>query len=246
MVTTINLDKEIFVQKFLLPISKLTDHVSLIPKENLLLAICASNDGSVVLLATLKLEISFPESLSRLNLPDVKKFVRLLDCVEDSTICLQIKDNHIHYQTPQFKFNYFLLEDVYMQKCPVNPEKINSLTYDSEFTLSNIKFQELLRGSSIATDSDKLYFYTKDEEVYAELNDYERQNINNLTYLISKSFKGTPIKNGIPLNLENIRLLAGLRVDSFRVKINNTLKVTLFECLDENVSVKFIISALVK
>jgi len=246
MVTTISLNKEIFVQKFLLPISKLTDHVSLIPKENLLLAVCASADGSVVLLATLKLETSFPESLNRLNLPDVKKFVRLLDCVEDNTISLQIKDNHIHYQTPQFKFNYFLLEDVYMQKCPVNPEKINSLTYDSEFALTNFKFQEVLRGSSIATDSDKLYFYTKDEEVYAELNDYERQNINNLTYLISESFKGTPIKNGIPLNLENIRLLAGLRVDSFRVKINNNLKVTLFECLDENVSVKFIISALVK
>jgi len=246
MVTEISLNKEIFVQKFLLPISKLTDHVSLIPKENLLLAVCASSDGSVVLLATLKLEIPLPDSVGRLNLPDVKKFVRLLDCVEDNSIKLQLKDNHIHYQTPQFKFNYFLLEDVYIQKCPVNPEKINQLSYDSEFTLSNFKFQELLRGSTIATDSDKLYFYTKDDQVYAELNDYERQNINNLTYLISDSFKGMPIKTGIPLNLENIRLLAGLRVDSFRIKINNSLKVTLFECSDENVSVKFIISALVK
>jgi hypothetical protein len=246
MATEINLNKETFVQKFLLPISKLTDHVSLIPKENLLLAICASSDGSVVLLATLKLETPLPPTLTRLNLPDVKKFVRLLDCIEDSEIVLQIKDNHIHYQTPQFKFNYFLLEDVYIQKCPIQPDKINTLVYDSEFTLNNFKFQELLRGSTIATDSDKLYFYTKDDQVYAELNDYERQNINNLTYLISDSFKGNPIKNTFPLNLENIRLLAGLRVDSFKIRINNSLKVTLFECQDEKVSVKFIISALVK
>jgi hypothetical protein len=246
MTTEISLHKETFVQKFLLPISKLTDHVSLIPKENLLLAICASADGSIVLLATLKLQNSLPLDLTRLNIPDVKKFVRLLDCIEDTEIKLSIEDNHIHYQTPQFKFNYFLLEDAYIQKCPIQPEKINALTYDSEFILSNLKFQELLRGSTIATDSDKLYFYTKDEEVYAELNDYERHNINNLTYLLTDSFKGEPIKNALPLNLENIRLLAGLRVDSFKVKINNTLKVTLFECQDEKVSVKFIISALVK
>lgn len=246
MATEITLNKETFVQKFLLPISKLADHVSLIPKENLLLAICASADGSIVLLATLKLETPLPNSFSRLNLPDVKKFVRLLDCIDDLEITLQVLDNHLHYQTPQFKFNYFLLEDAYIQKCPIQPEKVNSLTYDSEFSLSNFKFQELLRGSSIATDSDKLYFYTKDEQVYAELNDYERQNINNLTYLISESFKGEPIKTALPLNLENIRLLAGLRVDNFKVKINNSLKVTLFECQDENVSVKFIISALVK
>jgi hypothetical protein len=245
MTQQLSLNKEIFLQKFLLPISKLADHVSLIAKENTLYAVCASPDGSIVLLATLQISSGL-EGVSRLNLPDVKKFVRLLDCIEDDTLNLVIKDNHIHYQTSQFKFNYYLLEDVYMQKCPVNPEKIQSLKYDSEFTLTNIKFNEILRGSSIATDTDKLYFFTKDDEVYAELNDYERQNINNITYLASNSFLGEPIKNALPLNLENIRMLAGLKTDSFKIKINNSLKVTLFECKEEEVSVKFIISALVK
>ena len=241
----LTLNKSTFVQKFLLPVSKLADNVSLIPKENILCAVCASQDGSIVLLATLKLEENLSDC-SRLNLPDVKKFVRLLDCVEEEKIKVSLLDNHIKYQTPQFKFNYFLLEDIYMQKCPVNPDKINQLTYDSEFTLTNNKFNEILKGSSIATDSDKLYFYTKEDGVYAELNDFERQNINNITYLVTEDFQGEPIKNALPLNLENIRLLAGLRVDSFRVKINNSLKVTLFEFKDEDVCVKFIISALVK
>lgn len=241
----LTLNKNNFVQKFLLPVSKLADNVSLIPKENILCAVCASQDGSIVLLATLKLENDLSD-LSRLNLPDVKKFVRLLDCVEEEKIKVSVQDNHIKYQTPQFKFNYFLLEDSYMQRCPVNPDKINQLTYDSEFTLSNGKFNEILKGSSIATDSDKLYFYTKDDNVYAELNDFERQNINNITYLVTDKFKGEPVKNALPLNLENIRMLAGLRVNDFQVKINNTLKVTLFEFKDEDVCVKFIISALVK
>jgi len=41
-------------------------------------------------------------------------------------------------------------------------------------------------------------------------------------------------------------MLAGLRAENITVKINNSLKVTLFEVEDEYVSIKFIISALVK
>jgi len=241
----LTLNKELFVQKFLLPISKLADNVSLIPEGDELYAVCSSQDGSIVLLATLKLDTTL-DGIVRINLPDVKKFVRLLECIEDNNIELTLEDNHIKYNTSNFKFNYFLLEDSYMQRCPVNPTKIKSLKYDSGFLLPNTKFNEVLKGSSIATDSDKLYFYTKNEEVYAELNDYERQNINNLTYLVTDKFVGEPIKNVLPLNLENIRMLAGLRVDSITVKINNTLKVTLFEVEDRNVNIKFVISALVK
>jgi len=241
----LTLNKELFVQKFLLPISKLADNVSLIPEGDELYSVCSSQDGSIVLLATLKLDTTL-DGIVRINLPDVKKFVRLLECIEDNNIELTLEDNHIKYNTSNFKFNYFLLEDSYMQRCPVNPTKIKSLKYDSGFLLPNTKFNEVLKGSSIATDSDKLYFYTKNEEVYAELNDYERQNINNLTYLVTDKFVGEPIKNVLPLNLENIRMLAGLRVDSITVKINNTLKVTLFEVEDRNVNIKFVISALVK
>lgn len=245
MANTLNINKELFVQKFLQPISKLADNISLIPEGNELYAICSSQDGSIVLLASLKLDIPIT-NIIKINLPDIKKFVRLLDCIEDEFINLTIEDNHIKYQTPGFKFNYFLLEDSYMQRCPVNPTKIKALEYDSEFTLTNNKFNEIIKGSSIATDSDKLYFYTKNDEVYAELNDYERQNINNLTYLISNTFTGTPIKNALPLNLENVRLLSGLRTNSLNVRINNNLKVTLFELCEENISIKFIVSALVK
>jgi hypothetical protein len=241
----LSLSKETFVQKFLLPISKLADNVSLVPNGNEIYATCASQDGSIVLLANLKVDCDL-KGLTRINLPDIKKFVRLLECIESDTIDLTIEDNHIKYITPGFKFNYFLLEDSYMQRCPVNPEKIKQLKYDSGFILPNTKFSEILKGSSIATDSDKLYFYTKDDSVYAELNDLERQNINNITYLVADKFVGENIKNKLPLNLENVRMLAGLRSNNFTVKINSELKVTLFKIEEDNLEINFIISALVK
>jgi hypothetical protein len=245
VVNKLTFNKESFVQKFLLPISKLADNVSIIPNGNELYAVCSSQDGSIVLLATLKTDIN-TQGILKINLPDIKKFVRLLECIEDEVIELTLEDNHIKYNTSNFKFNYFLLEDSYMQRCPVNPEKIKQLTYDSGFILSNSKFNEILKGSSIATDTDKLYFYTKNESVYAELNDFERQNVNNITYLVNDTYDGEQIKNALPLNLENVRMLAGLRANNINVRVNNSLKVTLFEVEDVNVSIKFIISALVK
>ena len=242
---TLTFKKESFIQRFLTPISKLADNVSLFIDDKKMYAVCSSQDGGIVLLATLETESQL-KGITRINIPDIKKLVRLLDCIEEQEINLTVENNHLKYFTSDFKFNYYLLEDSYMQRCPVNPDKIRQLTYDSEFTLTNAKFNDILKGSSIATDTDKLYFFTKDNSVFAELNDYERQNINNITYLISDNFFGNPIKNALPLNLEHVRMLAGLRVEDLKIKINSTLKVTLFEASDENVNIKFIISALVK
>ena len=245
MTNILSLKKESFIQKFLLPISKLADNISISFNDEEISTTCASPDGSIVLLATYKTDTAV-KGVPRINLPDVKKFIRLVDCVDLDTIALTIKDNHLNYETPSQKFNYFLLEDSYMQRCPVNPEKINKLKYDTGFILSSSKFNDVLKGSSIATDSDKLYFYTKDGKVYCELNDLERQNINNITYLVAEKFVGESIKNTLPLNLENIRLLAGTKCNEFTVKVNNELKVTLFQIEEKDIDIKFIISALVK
>lgn len=245
MTNILSLNKETFVQKFLLPISKIADNISIIISDDEIYTTCASQDGSIVLLASYKTDTTV-KGIPRINLPDVKKFIRLLDCVEEENIAITIENNHLKYITPSFKFNYYLLEDGYVQRCPANPEKIKQLKYDTAFILPVNKFNEVLKGSSIATDSDKLYFYTKDERVYCELNDLERQNINNITYLVADKYVGENIKNTLPLNLENVRLLAGIKSNEYTVKINNDLKVTLFQVEEKNINIKFIISALVK
>ena len=241
----ITLNKDIFIQKFLQPISKVADNVRIVLKDSVLTAVCNSQDSSTILFTTLLIEDS-EDNFFNINLPDIKKFVRLLDCIDESNITLSLESNRLFYTTKAINFNYYLLEDSFMQKCPINPDKINSLKFDTKFVLSNIKLNEVLKGSSIATDSDKLYFYTKNDNVYAELNDFERQNINNITYLVSDEFTGTPIKNALPLNFENVRLLSGLKAENLTVSINNELKITLFENSDSRSVTKFIISGLVK
>lgn len=240
----LTLSKDLFLRQFLLPISKLADNISLNFTSEKMYATCNSNDGSVVLYAELRLETK--TDIPKLNIPDIKKFIRLLECIDQPDITLTITENAIRYNTAGLKFNYFLIDDSYIQKSPVNPEKILGLKFDSSFILPVSKFNEVMKGSSITTDTDKLYFYTKESKVYAELNDHQRQNVNNITYLVTNDYDGQEITENIPLNLENFRILSGLTQQQFNVNINNSLKIVMFENTTSFVTTKFIISALVK
>ena len=229
---------------FLLPLGKLTDNVILNLTSDKVVATCSTPDAGVVVCAEYISEFDVDKSLT-LNLPDVKKFSKLLDGLADEYITLTFNSNHLAYKSSSIKFNYFLLEEGYVQRCPVSSAKIQGLTHDSCFTLTSDKLNEILRGHSIASDASKVYFFLQDGEVYAELNDKERQNINNIMYSVTDEIEGEEF-NTLALNLESLRMLTGLRNSKFKVKINNKLNVFLFDIIEEKINIRFAISALVK
>jgi len=232
------------VSHFLLPLGKLTDNVILNLTSDKVVATCSTPDAGVVVCAEYISEFDVDKSLT-LNLPDVKKFSKLLDGLADEYITLTFNSNHLAYKSSSIKFNYFLLEEGYVQRCPVSSAKIQGLTHDSCFTLTSDKLNEILRGHSIASDASKVYFFLQDGEVYAELNDKERQNINNIMYSVTDEIEGEEF-NTLALNLESLRMLTGLRNSKFEVKINNKLNVFLFDIIEEKINIRFAISALVK
>ena len=245
MIPSITFQKDEFIHKYLLPISKVADNVSLFTNEEGVYTVCSSQNGSSTVLYS-QYKTSLMSGVKRINIPDIKKFIRLLDCIECESVTLEFHNNHLRFNNDCIKFNYFLYEDSAMPRCNINPDKIKKITYDTSFTLATSKYNEILKGSSIATDSDKLYIHTKDGNVYAELNDHERQNINNICYLMSESYSGGDITSPISLGLENLRLLAGLKTNTFSVGVNKDLKLVCFEYKDGLAEAKFLISGLVK
>lgn len=244
MKTTITLHRDNFVQQFLLPLSKLTEKIILTLTANSIVATCSTVDASVVLCAEYKSDLSVDTTIN-LNIPDIKKLLKLLNNVDSDQIVLTYNENHLAYTSKTLKFKYFLLEDGYVQRCPVSSTKIRSLTHDSSFFLSKESLSEILRGQTVATDAGKVYFYLQDDCIHAELNDRERCNINNITYFVSDGFEGEEF---IPLavDLESLRMLTGLKGNGFTVKINTKINVLLFDIDDTDVSIRFAISALVK
>jgi hypothetical protein len=248
MAHNLKTNKDKLIQHVLTPISRVTDNAALRVTDKGISCVCTSQTGGNVVLY-----VEFTDSTLLtedhgfiIGLPDVKRFIRLLDCIENQNINIVVENNHLTYKDDSFKFKYFLLEESVLPKNTLSTDKIKKLTFDHEFTLSSARFSDLLKGSAITVDSDKLYLYTKDGIVYGELNDYERQNINNLTYKIATSYSGAEIATPIVLGLECVRLFSGSKTDSFQVKVNNVLKIVCFEYQWENVALKYIISSLVK
>ena len=108
------------------------------------------------------------------------------------------------------------------------------------------KIQEIIKGSIFTAAADKVYFYTKDGAVYAELTDKVMQDIDSITFNASETYTGNDIATPLPFNMEILRLINSTSYDTLTVKINNAYKILLFEICTPNVTFKYIIPAYTK
>ena len=95
-------------------------------------------------------------------------------------------------------------------------------------------------------DIHKVYFYTKDGSMYAEVNDKKRQNIDNICLKLADKYSGDQITTPLPMSLETIRLLGSARTDKIDVLINNKLNVMMFGINNNDIKLTYIVSGLVK
>ena len=103
-----------------------------------------------------------------------------------------------------------------------------------------------MAGYAFASDLTKIYFSTQENNVVAEINDKTLQNVDHINLIVTPTFIGEPIEEAIPLSMEVFKNLAHCRSD-IRVRLNSQYKVFIFQNTEEeNVELKYIISALVK
>lgn len=240
------ISKDLFV-KFLAPISRLGDKAVIKLYNNTMYTLAASEDNNIILYALAKTDASI-DNATRLNIPDVKKLLRAIDCL-DSNLIFTYKSNYILCETSELNgayFKYHVVDDNVIKDAPISAEKISKLNFDTDFIIESKKLTEISRASSFAVDTKKIYLYTKDENVFCELADHETQNTDSITLKISDSFTGQPIKNMLPLVYEVFRNLTSLKCENVKVKINNEYKVIMFSIGDSVLELKYIISTLVK
>jgi enamine deaminase RidA (YjgF/YER057c/UK114 family) len=143
-------------------------------------------------------------------------------------------------------FKYHLVDDNIIKESTVNVQNIAKLKFDTIFEISTQKLRQIISAYSFVNDVNKIYFYTKENMVYAEINDRTLQNIDNVSLLASSSYQGEEIKIPLSVKIEVFKILASNK-NSIKVKINNEFKVFVFQTQeDENTELKYIISALVK
>ena len=230
------MEKELKIPKkgefltFLDAVSKINDSGIFNVKQDKLTSLVSSIDNTLIA----------SEFEDTLNVPDIKKLSRVLDTLESEKVNLKINSNNIEYIGSDIKFKYHLFEEGFLTNPNLNLEKINKFTFDVQFNLDKPTLQQIFKGSTFTSETNKIYFYTEDGKLMAELTDRARHNTDNFSLCLGDAdFTLQPT----PVNFDNIRLLSIIN-NNFNVKINTEYGVVVFEIKESNIKLKYIISAL--
>jgi hypothetical protein len=239
-----------FIENILKPINRLTESCVLRIENDNIYSLCTSSNNVVILYVSGKLKQSVNENI-RLNLIDIKRFLCGLDCLDGENFSLEYLGNNIKCESVDDQenatfFKYHLVDDTVIPVSPVNIQKMSQLPFDTEFEIAPDKQKRIISAYTFTSAVPKIYLYTKDKSVHAELNDRQVQNIDNMTLKISDNFTGTDIEDSIPVNMEIFKSLTSSK-QNIKVKINNQYKVLIFQNTErDDIVVKYITSALVK
>jgi hypothetical protein len=236
-------DREDFLNNFLTPLSRVADSAVLKLTSKNVSAIIATGDNTLVVHAVYTNILSGIEK--NLNIPDLKKLCRVLSCIEDKGCALDISTNHIGFDSPSIRFKYYLFDDNII-KTPkqINLEKLKELPFDGTFTIPYTSVVSLIKGSSIATETDKIYISFKDDSVFGELTDKTRANTDSYGIKISEDYKGEQISNYIPLKFELFRIISCMKYKVLTASIASSRGLLTLDTNNEATNIKFIVSAI--
>ena len=175
-----------------------------------------------------------------LNIPDVKKLVNVVSAITTEEINFTVDSNSLLYKGESVKFKYHLFEEGLILPPSLNLDKISKFDYDVTFTVTKEWMKQLFRGSSFATETNKIYFSVIDGNLHGELTDKARHNTDSLSINLGPvEFELEPF----PINFDNMRLLSTIS-DEIKVSINTDIGVILFDIENNGIKLKYIISAL--
>ena len=242
----LKLAKKDFADNFLNIISKAVDVACIKVTKEGLYVLCNKPDTSIILLGKYNCALDV-ETEQSLNIGDIKKLLRVVDCIEDDDITFKINSNHLLHKSDSIQFKYHFLDDTAVPKASIKKDKVEALQLDTFFDIEYRKLQEILKASSFTTETNKIYLYGQPDGVYCELGDKESANTDSVSLKVTDRIEGQPLTQVIPFNLDIFRVLTGVKFDTARVGINLKLKIMSFYVKPTpETEFKFIISGLVK
>lgn len=235
------LNKNNFVQKFLSPISKINDICTLTVEEDKIYSINRTSDNNFSLYSvTSDVEISEYTEKTNLSFSDVKKFIKILDCLNQEQVELDINSNNIEYKSSTVKFKYHLINDNIVKSANFNLDKINNLEFNLFFKFPLLIFNTLMKSSTFITSSNKIYISTENGNVIGELNDKTKSNIDTYTCKLADVYTGDTLPSGLAFNFELFRNISFLKTSELNVSLNTNKGIIAFDVEDDKYKLKYI------
>lgn len=239
-------NKEEFITRFLKPICNIADSGVLKLQDNKVSCITATQDASVILFAQCSLDIESKQPCV-LNCPDLRRFEKIISMLDTDEVKLKYSNNCLNYNDGKIRFKYHLLESGILNGPTLSIDKIGKLEFPISFKITQQKINELIKGSTFASNASKLYISFAENKVLGEIADRTNNLIDTFTTVINDDcvINDTQSSPDIPILFETIKIVAGVRFNDVKVNINPKLGVVLFEIAETDYKLKYIVSALV-
>jgi hypothetical protein len=236
-------DKDGFIQNFLKPINRFSETAILKVSGNEISCLVSSIDNTTVLYSKYMLASNVEEEF-QINVPNIDKLVSSLKIIDDNEVSLKINSNNIQYKSNNIKFRFHLFEDGILTVPKLNLDKINAFEYDVNFLIESHIINQLVKSSSIAGDVNKVYLYTQENNIYAELTDRTIDNSDMFTFCVVDNYNGPPITEPIPLMLDAVRSFSALNLNT-DVSINNEYGIVQFKITTNQSILQYIVTSVV-
>lgn len=237
-------NKTNFVNNFLSPIGKLTENTVIKVRKEEFNTLSSSSDGTLIVNCSMKQQNEVDETVF-LNIPDINKLIKVLSCVSDDDVCLKFNNNNIEYKSGTVGFKYHLLEDGIIDPPSVDINKIKKIDFPLKFQVDANCINQLIKGSTFTTDTNKIYFHTEDGKMLGTLTDHLRANVDSYTQEISSEYKGPEVTTPLALSFETLRIISSIRFERLDVHVNPDLNVFMFRAITDNTSIMVVSSGYV-
>ena len=247
----LKLNRKTFLNEFLVPLNKIADKgVFIIKNDGIECLSCSAYDKKeqTIILYTKYVSNFSVAQETRLNIPNISKLINVFSFLPEDEVTLSLDNNSISYKSSDsgLSFRYHLLEDGVLDVPTVKMENIYKMGFDFECVLPNSTLKTVLKGSSFADQTNKIYLYTKDRKLMGLLTDENIKNIDNIEFQIADSYSGVDIKKKLPMNLEIYRVVSVLNFPEIVLKINVDKGIVMFEVKTDKYLLQYIVTALVK
>ncbi len=245
----LKLNKKTILDNFLIPISRVSEECSVTFSSKNASALVSDETRSVIFYSKVNINTGLDDDqLISLNFKDVKKIIKILGCIKESDFQLKVGDNNstISYKSPELSFKIYLVCDDVISKNTESVDKISKLKFTNTFTISSKKITEILKGDTFITNNNKIYFFTKEKQVYAEFTDKSTADVDSIEFFITDKYTGEDINIPLPFNSDHLRLVNSSKYKDITVKINNNYKILLFEINEPGIIFKYIVPGYTK
>ena len=244
MASLIIKNKKDFVSNFLGPVSNLNDICVLTLFSNKIECTIAGSDSTIVCKASTQIESNVDDKIT-LNIPDIRKLIRVLEIIPEQDIEIKINENNIAYNKNGYRFKFHLLDDGFVKLPNINVDKVNDLEFSTIFKVLETNLTTLFKGSAFSTETSKLYIFSDNKTIAGELGDKSRHNTDNFICVLSDSFEGKEISKPLPVNFESFRLISFGQSREINFRVNEEMGVITCSLNKGNVALTYVVSALI-